>query len=184
MRALSFILVFTVVLSSRLAAQVGGVNIAGNNFAGSFRISPDNYTDPVLGTPYLNPDWMIGKLVLADQTEIEAPVLERLEILDAADGSDVVELRAAAVVGLPSGPQQGDRDQSFAVYRVPHHGAIARLEDVQREHRSGEEHDAGQREDGDVARRGCVGGVTQTDTSGFPPYCTPAWSRLSRVSWR
>jgi len=48
------------------------VNIGGgNNFAGSFQISPDNYVDPVIGTPYLNPDWMYGKLVLGDQTELE-----------------------------------------------------------------------------------------------------------------
>ena len=71
MKPLILILTVLFVVSFHLTGQVSGVNIGGNNFTGSFQISPDNYADPVLGTPYLNPDWMYGNLVLADQTELE-----------------------------------------------------------------------------------------------------------------
>ncbi len=55
---------------SQLSGQIKNVNIVGS-FTGAFKISPDNIRYDILGTPYLNQQWMYGKLLLNDETKFE-----------------------------------------------------------------------------------------------------------------
>src|SRR5213075_770758 len=57
--------------------------------------------------------------------------------------------RAAVVLLLPLAAQERHADEMRAARGVPHHGAVARLEDVERQRHAREEDDVGEREDGD-----------------------------------
>jgi len=55
--------------------------------------------------------------------------------------------RAAVVVPLPVAAQERHADETRAARDFAHHGAVARLEDVERERHAREEDDVRERED-------------------------------------
>src|SRR5439155_9438511 len=57
--------------------------------------------------------------------------------------------RAAGVLLLPFAAQERHADEMRSARSVPYHGAVARLEDMERERHAREEDDVGEREDGD-----------------------------------
>ena len=97
------------------------------------------------------------------QQNVEPPVGQRHvfdEFAGTADRKDrwVARIDLPAVVARlsPVDPQQGHSDQwRVGLQRVPHHGAIARLEDVQGQLHPREQDDVGQRKDrNDVGKFG------------------------------
>ena len=70
---------------------------------------------------------------------------------DRAGAAERVDRRPAVVVLLVPGLEENDADRAARLQRVFHHLAVARLEDVQRQRRPGEQDDVRQREEGDEA---------------------------------
>ena len=72
---------------------------------------------------------------------------------DVADADGLVELLGPRLL------EQGHGDEAITLQRDLEHALVARLEDVEREHRAGEEHDLGQREDRNRFRESLENGV-------------------------
>jgi hypothetical protein len=83
----------------------------------------------------------------AAEDEVEAAVREGLVVDDAADAEGVEDGGVLVVVVLVAGLEDGDAEGEVALKEVLGHGAVAWLEDVEREQRVWEEHGARERED-------------------------------------
>ncbi len=76
----------------------------------------------------------------AAEEDVEAPAGQLDVIDDHARGGDPCDPWLPSLVELLGVGDEDDRQHAVGVERVAHHGAVARLEDVQRHERSGEEH--------------------------------------------
>ena len=94
----------------------------------------------------LRPRGSIAKAALAVQQQIEAAVGEPLALDDPARAADLEDRRAVLHRVLVAADQH-HADHLVARERGLGHRAVARLEDVQRQVRSGKQHHARQRED-------------------------------------
>ena len=102
---------------------------------------------------------------LPEEQDVVPPVVEPLVLDDRPGAAERVDRRPPLVVLLVPGLEEDDADRAVRPERVLDHLPVARLEDVQRQRRPGEEDDVRQREEGDEAAQ-CCG----------PPSPSPAWN--------
>lgn len=75
-----FLAVFCAALPFTGYAQVRSVNISGQSFSWAVRITQDAHVTGIVGSPYLNRDWMYGKLELTSSKTLNG--LFRFNVLD------------------------------------------------------------------------------------------------------
>src|SRR5438874_9910895 len=123
--------------------------------------------------------------VRAEQHDVEPAVVELLDADDLANAADAIERRLVVVVD----PERLDHaDLPGAVDRIVHHLAIARLENVQRELRAGEQDRPGQRENRDSQRSAHVKSTADSrrrcalDQGSSSPCASSSWRKRLRAA--